>query len=216
MNHIYLTPIGFAHAVRYREGMLRAWAKRTGRMSRSGAFSYKPEDVPSYIDIPTNDERSAAQVIEFGLRPLQHGQRYGAYLSALKPEHEAQLYKLTGTTKARGAITTWTGEPLAFVTRITSYNAVCFGRDAGMKGSFWAIGIDGRTYYGRHNGRGMYCSMRLAKWADEYDVEQRTSEGWEVVCSAHTRAKANEDVRSYRQNQPEYAVRIKHRKVRQT
>jgi hypothetical protein len=105
---------------------------------------------------------------------------------------------------------------LAVVTRITSFNAVCFGRDAGMKGSFWAIGIDGRTYYGRHNGRGMYCSMRLAKWADEYDVEQRTSEGWEVVCSAHTRAKANEDVRSYRQNQPEYAVRIKHRKVRQT
>lgn len=162
LNHIYLTAVGFAHAVRYRDAMIRAWCKRTGRMSKSGAYSYRPEDCPH--DIPTNEERSTAELIEFRLRPLQHGASYSAYLSHMKPEHEAQAYQLLGTPKVpHGIIATFTGEPLAFVTRITSYNAVCFGRDAGMKGSFWAIGIDGRQYYGRHNGRGMFCRMRLCQ-----------------------------------------------------
>ncbi len=31
------------------------------------------------------------------------------------------------------------------------------------RGSFWARGIDGRTYYGVHNGTGTYCRMRLSK-----------------------------------------------------
>jgi hypothetical protein len=217
MNHIYLTPIGFAHAVRYREGMVRAWAKRTGRMSRSGAFSYKPEDLPDWLDVPTNEERSAAEVIEFRLRPLQHGQQYTAYLTHAKPEHRERNDQLgLAPDMWRGVITTWTGELLAIVTKITSYNAVCFGRDAGTKGSFWAIGIDGRTYYGRHNGKGMYCRMRLAKWADEYDIEQHTSEGWEVVSSEHTHLAARGAIREYRENQPELDVRVKHRKVRQT
>jgi len=213
MNHVYPTEVGFMHAVLYRDKMIEAWCRRTGRMSKRGSYGYKPEECPH--DIPTNDERGLAEAIRFRLQPLKHGQNYLAYLAAPKPEHAAAVYKLTGVAASRGAITTWNGELLAVVTRITSYNAVCFGRDAGVKGSFWAIGIDGRTYYGRHNGRCMYCRMRLAKWQDEYDIEQQTCAGWEIVSSERTRESARASVKEYRDNQPELAVRIKRRKVRQ-
>lgn len=214
MNFGYTTPQGFVMGIRYRDAMIRAWAKRTGRMTRSGAFSYKPEDLPPGYDEPTNAERSRAEVIEFALRPLPPGESYGAYLSAPKPEHVG-IANACGLSTGKGVITTFMGEPLAFVTKVTSYNAVRFGRDAGMNGSFWAIGIDGRTYYGRHNGRGMYCSMRLAKWADEFYVEQHTSEGWEIVTTEITLGAARSAMTTYQLNQPGHTVRIKHRKVRQ-
>jgi hypothetical protein len=45
MRQTYTTDIAFAHAVRFNDAMVRAWAKRTGRMSRHGNYSYKPEDL---------------------------------------------------------------------------------------------------------------------------------------------------------------------------
>jgi hypothetical protein len=200
MNFLYTTPQGFVHGVRYRDAMLRAWMSRTGRGN-----SYRTEDVPSYIDIPTNEERSQAEVYGFTMRPLPHGESYMAYLSGNAEKGKGY----------QGAITTFMGDVLAHVTRITSYR-VTDSPTTNERGSFWAIGIDGRTYYGRHNGRGMYCRMRLAKWVDEYDIEQHTPEGWEVVSSEATRTQARVAVREYQTNQPEYAVRWKRRKVKQT
>jgi hypothetical protein len=138
--------IAFAHSVRYRDAMLRAWLRRTGRETKQGA-SWKPEDVPVYIDVPTNEERSRAEVIEFRARPLQPGERYGAYL--------------TGGPQSGYFISTWMGETLATVTHIThrTRRASAFADD---RGSFWARGIDGRLYHGRHNGSGLYCSLYLA------------------------------------------------------
>ncbi|MDE2097483.1 MAG: hypothetical protein KGL39_09580 [Patescibacteria group bacterium] len=139
---LQVTPAELAHAhhVRYQDGMLRAWMNRTGRRN-----SYHPSEVPAHIEQVTNDDRSRAERIEFISRPLPHGATYTAYLSA---------------DKAR--ITTFTGETLAYVTGIHSrkdYRAWLTNE----RGSFWAEGIDGRVYYGRHNGAGVYCRMRLAK-----------------------------------------------------
>lgn len=196
MRELYTTPIGFVHAVRYRDAMLRAWAARTGHTSKSGWTSYRPEEVPEYIDPPTNEQRSLAEVHAFTLYPLKHGKPYYAYLSNDR------------------RITTWMGDTLATVTKITSYRAYCFGHPH-ERGTFWAIGIDGRTYYGRHNGTGMHCRMRLAKWQDEYDVQQCGPEGWETVTSATTHSAAREHLREYRENAPQFPYRIKRRKVRQ-
>lgn len=50
------------------------------------------------------------------------------------------------------------------------------------------------------------------KTRDYWDIEQRTSEGWEVVSSTTTLRDAKRKVREYRENQPEYDVRfVKHR-----
>jgi hypothetical protein len=195
MNFIYTTPQGFAHGVRYRDAMIRAWMRRTGRGN-----SYKPEDLPQGYDVPTNEERSRAEVLRFTvLEPMTHGSpSWTAYLSNDK------------------RITTWTGETLANVTRITSYRAVSNPvLKIPSRGSFWAVGIDGRWYYGTHNGTGMYCRMRLAKYRFDYDIQQHTSEGWETVSSEATYKAACKAVTEYRDNQPELAVRLKRTKVRQ-
>lgn len=222
MRQTYTTDLGFAHAVRYNDAMVRAWAARTGRMSkRNGCMSYMPEDLARecpHIDVPTNDDRGRAEVIGFITRPLQFKASYFAYLTSAKPQHVAQNDTLgCHPDMWRGVVTTWNGELLAVVTRITSYRALTFGRDTGNeRGSFWAIGIDGRTYYGTHTGRGMYCRMRLAKYQDEYDIEQHTTSGWETVSSERTLGRARSAIREYRENQPELSVRVKHRKVPQT
>ncbi len=130
----------FAHHVRYQDGMLHAWMRRTNRGN-----SYHPSEVPPYIEQLTNEQRSRAECIEFKLRPLPYGAAYTAYLSADKRR-----------------ITTFTGDTLAYVT-------ICKSRRdfrvvvSGERGAFWARGIDGRIYHGRHNGGGCYCRMRLAK-----------------------------------------------------
>ena len=64
------------------------------------------------------------------------------------------------TTRYR--ITTWMGDTLADVISIKSHR-VHRGYLTDTRGSFWARGIDGRIYHGRHNGAGIYCRMRLAK-----------------------------------------------------
>jgi hypothetical protein len=143
----------------------------------------------------TNEEKSKAEVAAFIAQPLPRGESYVAYLSNDK------------------RIVTWMGDTLAEVTRITSYRPVR-NPTTNERGSFWCIGVDNRTYYGTHNGTGMYCRMRLAKYRDDYDIEQRTLQGWEVVnCEATPRA-ARLSMHLYRENQPgEY--RIRRRKVPQ-
>lgn len=154
MENAPTTDIGFAHAVRYRFAVLRAWALRTGRVDRYGAMSYRSEDLPNYIDIPTNEDISRAEVIEFKRKPLPVGESYSAYL-ARSPDG-AYL------------ITTFTGDVLATVTSINSWRA--HGWQTDQRGTFWARGIDGRMYYGRHNGTGMYCRMRVSK--NQKDMRQ--------------------------------------------
>ncbi len=144
--------LAFAHSVRYRDGMLHAWLKRTGRGN-----SYWPHDIPAYIDPPTNDERGRAEVIEFLSRPLGYGRPYFAYLRAEQPGDCSN-----GFSAPRGVIATWNGEKLAIVTAIRSRREAR-GYTTDVRGSFWAQGIDGRIYYGRHNGRSMHCTLRLAK-----------------------------------------------------
>ncbi len=52
----------------------------------------------------------------------------------------------------------------------------------------------------------------VRKTVDEFDIEQHTGEGWEVVSSESTPKAARVAVREYRENQPEYPVRsTKHR-----
>lgn len=156
--NVTLEEMRFAHSVRYRDAMLAAWARTTGHTDRHGWTSYRPAEVPARLDVPTNADRSRAQVIEFRMNPLPHGERYFAYLSG-----EAPNPKPMGTCNPTGfCITTWTGETLAHVTRIT-HGVYRFGRYDRNAGSFWARGIDGRWYHGRHNGSGRHCVMRLAK-----------------------------------------------------
>lgn len=52
----------------------------------------------------------------------------------------------------------------------------------------------------------------IRKTIDEYDIEIKTSEGWEVVDCQPTRKNAQTSINTYRQEQPGYEYRIvKHR-----
>ena len=129
--------------------MLRAWARRTGKTGRNGWTSYDPADVPAYINTPTNEERGRAEAIEFQSKPLAHGETYRAYL------HRDD--------NGRYRITTWMGDTLATVTEYRISTTRAPGYVSNIRGSYWARGIDGRLYYGRHCGAGISCTMRLAK-----------------------------------------------------
>lgn len=54
----------------------------------------------------------------------------------------------------------------------------------------------------------------VRKTRDEFDIEQRTCLGWEVVSSESTRKDAQRAVREYRDNQPAMAARWVKRRVR--
>ncbi len=50
------------------------------------------------------------------------------------------------------------------------------------------------------------------KTRDYWDIEQQYPDGWEVVTSEVTWKETKENLKLYRQNQPEYPVRsVKHR-----
>ena len=117
--------LAYAAEVPRRDAALDIW--------RDGRCSYHPSELPDYIDAPTNDERSACEVIEFLANPLPLAQTYTAYMSADCKR-----------------VTTFTGETLAHSVRPT-----------GPRG-FRAIGIDGRDYHGRYNGPGMWLRLRLS------------------------------------------------------
>lgn len=57
-------------------------------------------------------------------------------------------------------ITTWMGDTLATVTSTGKPYRSNFGN---LSTPFRAKGIDGRMYFGRHNGPGMYLRLRPAK-----------------------------------------------------
>lgn len=141
----------FAFQVRYRDAMLRAWMNRTGRK-----YSYRPEEVPAYINAPTNEERGRAEAIEFCRKPLAHGETYRAYLHCDAPRGDSSYPRAY-------RITTWTGDTLATVISYHVSTTRAPGYVSNVRGSYWARGIDGRLYHGRHCGAGIICTMRLAK-----------------------------------------------------
>ena len=52
------------------------------------------------------------------------------------------------------------------------------------------------------------------KTRDEYQIHQRTACGWEEVCAEDSFREARERRREYRENQPEYPVKIVCKRVR--
>jgi hypothetical protein len=54
----------------------------------------------------------------------------------------------------------------------------------------------------------------VRKTRDEYQIQQYTSEGWEEVCAEETMKAAKQTKKEYRDNQPEYPVRIVKKRVR--
>lgn len=117
---------------------LRVWVGKTN--------SYHPSELPDHIRPPSNALLSHMERVQFITQPLAYGASYTAYLSS------------------DGArLTTWTGDTLAEVIFIKSRKPARRGYMSDVAGSLRAVGIDGRAYYARHNGPGMYCRMRLCK-----------------------------------------------------
>lgn len=54
----------------------------------------------------------------------------------------------------------------------------------------------------------------VRKTRDEWEIQQQTTEGWELATTEVTRRDAKRCVREYRENQPELAARIVKRRVR--
>jgi hypothetical protein len=105
-----------------------------------------------------NAATSAKEVAAFKARKVPH-RKYSAYLTRdTKPETILDTRSMAGAHR----ITTWTGDTLALVTAI-KFRRERNSFNTDTRGSFWARGIDGRLYFGTHNGVGMYCRMRLAK-----------------------------------------------------
>lgn len=140
--------LAFADDVRRRDKALRRWMGERN--------SYRTEDVPVRLrPLVTNVERSRAECICFRAEPLPYGQTYYAYLKCDAPRGDSSYPRAY-------RIATWMGDTLATVTSLTSRPE----RRSWLtneRGSFWARGIDGRLYHGRHNGAGMHCTLRLAK-----------------------------------------------------
>lgn len=115
-----------------RSNAVRAWLGK--------ANSYHRSELPDYLNPPSNMLLSHAERVSF---VLEAPAKYHAYLSSDGKR-----------------ITTWTGETLAEVTRITRYR-VTNSPYTNERGTFRAEAIDGRTYTGRHNGPGMHCTMAV-------------------------------------------------------
>jgi hypothetical protein len=142
MNAITEQELAFAADVRRRDAIIAKECKARGFTSKRGWTSY-PSDTVFSVAKPTNDERSRAEIIKFRANPPTGS--YCAYLSVDKR-----------------TITTFMGGKLADVLTIKN-NPVRNSPYTNERGSFWARCIDGRLYYGRHNGAGMYCLMRPSK-----------------------------------------------------
>lgn len=56
--------------------------------------------------------------------------------------------------------------------------------------------------------------MYKRKMIDEYQIHQHTAEGWEEVSAYQTRKEAKADLKAYRENQPEYAVKIVKKRIK--
>jgi hypothetical protein len=128
--------LAFARSIRVRNDAIRQWLGRR--------TSYRLEELPPRLSpTPTNEEQSRAEVIEFLNRQRQPGVSYIAYLSS-----------------DRKNLTTWTGDILATINWIR-WRRVRDSAFTDERGRFHARGIDGRDYYGSHNGPAVYCRLRL-------------------------------------------------------
>lgn len=56
--------------------------------------------------------------------------------------------------------------------------------------------------------------MYKRKTQDEYNILQNTPEGWEIVNCENSYKLARESLKEYRDNQPEYEVKIKKSRVK--
>lgn len=56
--------------------------------------------------------------------------------------------------------------------------------------------------------------MYKRKTKDEYIIMQNTSLGWEEICAYETRKEASNNLKLYRENQPEYLVKIVKKRVK--
>jgi hypothetical protein len=54
----------------------------------------------------------------------------------------------------------------------------------------------------------------VRKTEDEYQIHQKTQMGWEEVCCESTRKEARETIKLYRENQPEYPVKVVKKRVK--
>ncbi len=106
-----------------------------------------------------NAATSAREVENFRTHGAPFGVSYPAYLSRSYSYMQSHPIKIRDV----WTITTFTGDKLADVIAIKHNRRERRGYITDVRGSFWARGIDGRLYYGTHNGKGMYCRMRLAK-----------------------------------------------------
>lgn len=140
--------VEFCADVRARDFALRAWLGNRN--------SYKAEELPASVKPPTNEERSRAEVFEFMHRRGANApseDTKGPYLAYLRG-----VRFLSGETEPH--ITTFTGDVLA---RVTWEGESFRGNMGNTWTPFRALGIDGREWYGRHNGAGMYLRMRPRK-----------------------------------------------------
>lgn len=116
-----------------RNAVLRQWMGKR--------HSYHPRELPDYVRPPSNQLLSHWERVRFVTAPPE---KYTAYLSSDKKH-----------------ITTWTGEPLGTVLNITS-RSVRGNFMSSERGTFRAIGINGKRYVGKHHGVGMYCTLESA------------------------------------------------------
>jgi hypothetical protein len=56
--------------------------------------------------------------------------------------------------------------------------------------------------------------MYKRKTRDEYQIHQRTSQGWEEVTACDTWKEAKELLKAYRENQPEYPVKCVKKRIK--
>lgn len=56
--------------------------------------------------------------------------------------------------------------------------------------------------------------MYKRKTHDEYDIEGNYGQGWEVVTTEETYREAREQLRCYRENEPQYSHRIKCHRIK--
>ena len=57
-------------------------------------------------------------------------------------------------------------------------------------------------------------STYIRKTRDYWDIEQNCGYGWEVVTAEDTWREAREQLKCYRENQPEYPVRARRKRER--
>lgn len=93
---------------------------------KDGRACYKPEDVPSWLEIANNNERSALEVYDFVNNPPD---KYYLYVNA-----------------ENKTVTTWTGEVLGRVVFGCSYRSNWGDKRIPIT----VLGINGRRYHGTY------------------------------------------------------------------